>query len=88
MKLMGLALSSSFHFSPNPAPQARHHTLGIPLILAILPILLSGQINLLGQRRLAIQPGQANQKSVCLGFDLTHCPAALISMEPGMITDF
>ena len=30
-------------------PQGRHHALGIPLILAILPILVSGQINLFWQ---------------------------------------
>ena len=40
----------------DPTPQARHHALGIPLILAILPILLSRQINLFRQRRPATYP--------------------------------
>ena len=39
-----------------PTPQARHNALGIPVILAILPILVSGQINLFRQRRLATHP--------------------------------
>ena len=32
-----------------PAAQPRHHTLGIALILAILPILVAGQINVFRQ---------------------------------------
>ena len=40
----------------DPTPQARHQTLGIPLILAILPILVAGQINLFRQWRPATHP--------------------------------
>jgi len=39
-----------------PTPQARHQTLEIPLILAILPILVSRQINLFRQWRPATYP--------------------------------
>lgn len=34
---------------PNPTPQAGHHTLGIALILTILPSLVTGQINVFRQ---------------------------------------
>ena len=42
--------------APNPTPQVRHQNLGIPLILAILQILVSRQINLFRQWRPATHP--------------------------------
>ena len=41
----------------NPTPQARHNALGIALIFAILPILVSRQINFFRQWRPVTHPG-------------------------------